>query len=129
MRLWHVSCLLLFSGGCLYLGPPWEKPVNQPPIILSPPNLVGNELPMVGDVAKPRVVARDPDGDVLHFEWVVPGDFLLDVEDLTSLEEGVQGSMATIARDERLHGNSIWCVVTDYVNPGRQVEWEVQVWE
>ncbi len=128
MRLWHVSCLLLFSGGCLYLGPPWEKPVNQPPIILSPPNLEGNELPMVGDEAKPRVVARDPDGDLLHFEWVVPGDFLIKTEPL-ALEDGVQGSMATIIRDEVLDGNSIRCVVTDYVNPGRQVEWTIEVWE
>ena len=119
---------MYLSTGCLFVGPPWEAPLNQTPEVISPPT-PENTLVIVGDAGKPRVVARDPDGDVLHFLWDVPPDFLQEVEDVP-LEEGVYASTATITADPRLDGTEIDCVVTDYLStPAVRVRWIIEVWE
>lgn len=63
--LWHVVCSL---GGCFYVKPIPPIDVNDPPVIVEP-----DEEPRVvvanGEVVVLTVIAYDPEGATVDFEW------------------------------------------------------------
>jgi len=102
--------------------------VNEVPNIILPVDQV-NDLVMVSDPTSITVITRDPEGDVVHFEWDVPPEFLVEQTDYT-VEDDVYASTARVERDPRLEGFRLRCVVTDYISsPSQQVVWDVTVQE
>lgn len=62
---WHVLCL---TTGCFYVKPIPPIDVNEPPVVLEPdedPRLV----PVTGDTVVLTVIAYDPEGGSVDFEW------------------------------------------------------------
>jgi len=67
---WHGVCLALWCAqpGCFYVKPIPDVDVNQPPIIIEPTE-EPREVVVRGDTVVLTIIASDPDGDVLDFEW------------------------------------------------------------
>ncbi|MBN2798792.1 MAG: hypothetical protein JXX28_06540 [Deltaproteobacteria bacterium] len=113
-------------AGCLYMGPPWSRPVNDPPTVLLPVS-TDNTIQMISDPTTLTVLARDPEGDEVHFEWNLPAEFEVEHIDLPMADD-VYSSHIAIARDDRLDGFVLKCVVTDLnSSSAEQIRWELQV--
>lgn len=62
MTLWCTQV------GCFYVKPIPSVDVNQPPVIIEPTE-DPREVVVRGDTVVLTIIASDPDGDVLDFEW------------------------------------------------------------
>lgn len=70
VRRWHALCFALWGSqaACFYVKPIPSVDVNQPPIIIEPDE-DPKEVVVRGDSVVLTIIASDPDGDVLDFEW------------------------------------------------------------
>ncbi len=116
LALWHVGCCLL-GEGCLYVAPIEMMPVNSPPEIQEPDDLI-NEKVLIADVEYVLVAATDPDEDPLYFFWSgVPADVEIPPEPPIPKvnDDGVTmwTSLYKVPRDPRLDGRAIQVKVSD----------------
>lgn len=89
----------------------WVPPINQRPIILEP-----TTIRVTTEMTRPEVLltvmATDPDGDELTFDWSG-----FETHPYTRFETARSGdryiSIVKFDRDEKLEGRRIRCFVTD----------------
>jgi hypothetical protein len=65
LRAWHGACIL---AGCFYVKPIPDVSVNLAPIIFEPSE-DPREVIVRGDSVVLTVIAGDPEGDALDFQW------------------------------------------------------------
>ena len=122
---WSALCTLA-GASCLYLEPTWEPTVNLPPEILFPEDTSVSEpafLEMLRDPMQAQVIADDPDGDVLSFQWVVQGSPNLVPNTLNDGTFWI--STLEIPLDAVRDGDDITVVVGDTDNNNETVHFEV----
>ena len=124
-RVWHVSCMLLWSSGCYYFGPLPQVKKNEAPVIIdqNPPS----QTPLI---LKDRsvqvfVIARDEDG--VNFQWSRSDGTLLG----NAQQVNAETSFVEISPDPNINldGQSLRCTIYDGAVPPASVilTWPLEV--
>lgn len=138
MVLWHVPCLFLPVGGCLYWGPITYTPdENMAPEIVSftdgtlfcddeTVEEVPDALCVVNETQLVHVTAMDDDGDVLEFFWEGRGSGPIG-NAVTSYSGEFQNSQVTVERDSLVNGEELRCLISDGSDDPKIQSWTVVV--
>lgn len=111
---------MLLCSGCPFLAPAWTPTVNTPPRIVEPDTSQDLVLVMEFEWNQVTAFARDPDGDVLNFDWV--GPLGAEIETLDGGDGALQYSTFRIRRDPELDGTRVTLAVDDGED-ARFAEW------
>ena len=109
---WHASCLLFWmNGGCLYVEPVWEPPLNRLPALQSVQPEEG-VLVFTRDIERISVIVRDPESDPLQFIWTPP-PFAIATPTETNLGDGLYLARLDIEWTPDLEGEDLVLTILD----------------
>ena len=112
------------ASGCFYFGDLHITATNDPPAI-SPSPLDGTTVLIPTSGVTVNVVARDPEGSGVTFEWRLEGGGHVNAESFDADSKYV--SQVTFAWDEDLDQRTLECLVYDDSAEPVVLQWYLEV--
>ena len=108
-RSWHGCCILLLAGGCFDFRPLPTIKKNEAPVFIdqNPPS--GTPLILKDRSVQVFVIARDPEGEGVSFQWSrSDGTLIGDAQQVTP-----ETSLVELDPEPSLSGQTLRCTIYD----------------